>query len=104
MYSDLNPRLIGFHVFPASSLRKAPADEIAAKIRLGLLSSRMIVCRHRPPAPGAHDRPEQRGVLDPGVDGVGVGQRRLEVPDARELPGVIRVVVPLMSPRRPVVM
>ena len=40
--------------------------------------------------------PEQRGVLDPGVDGVRVVQRRLEVPDPRELPRVRRAVVPLM--------
>src|SRR4029077_17687363 len=46
---------------------------------------------------------EQRGVLDTCVDQVGVGQRRLEVPHARELPGVIRVVVVLVSPGRPFV-
>ena len=45
-----------------------------------------------PPSVGA----EQRGVLDAGVDGVGVGERRLEVPDALELPRVRRAVVPLV--------
>ena len=73
------------------------------------------MCRHRPPAPGcqgcravspqagkllprlpAVGRPEQRGVFDPGVDGVGIGQRGLEVPDALEFPGMRRAVVPLV--------
>ena len=48
------------------------------------------------PGPAAVGRSEQRGVLDAGVDRVGVGQRRLEVPDALELPGVLRAVVELM--------
>ena len=39
---------------------------------------------------------EERGVLHAGVDGVGIGERRLEVPDALELPGVRRAVVPLV--------
>ena len=39
---------------------------------------------------------EQGGVLDAGVDRVRVGQRRLEVPDALELPGMRRAVVPLV--------
>ena len=41
-------------------------------------------------------RAEQRGVLDAGVDRVRIGQRRLEVPDALELPRVRRAVVPLV--------
>ena len=31
---------------------KAPAAEMATKIRCGLLGSRRMVCRHMPPAPG----------------------------------------------------
>src|SRR6202007_3383442 len=54
MYCDFSPRLIGRHVSPASSLRNAPAAEIATNIRLELLGSRTIVCRHIPPAPGCH--------------------------------------------------
>src|SRR5579884_1409732 len=54
MYCDLNPWLIGFQVLPPSSVRKAPAAEMATKIRLGLLGSRTMVCRHMPPAPGCH--------------------------------------------------
>ena len=42
-------------------------------------------------------RAEQGGVLDPGVDRVRIGRRWLEVPDARELPGMRRAVVPLVS-------
>jgi hypothetical protein len=40
---------------------------------------------------------EQRGVLDPRIDGVGLGQRRGEVPDPGELPRVGRAVVPLVG-------
>src|ERR1019366_2876198 len=58
MYWDFSPRLIGFHVSPASSLRKAPAAEIAMNILLGSLGSRRIVCRHMPPAPGCQRGPE----------------------------------------------
>src|SRR2546423_12650245 len=57
MYWEWSPRLIGFQVFPPSSVRKAPAAEMAIKIRLGLPGSRMIVCRHIPPAPGCHFGP-----------------------------------------------
>src|SRR5215813_4550846 len=39
-------------------------------------------------------RPEHRRVLDAGVDRVGIGERRLEVPDSRELEGPLRAVVP----------
>ena len=46
------------------------------------------------PGLAAVDRAEQGGVLDPGVDRVRIGQRRFEMPDARELPGVRRAVVP----------
>ena len=42
-------------------------------------------------------RAEQGGVLDAGVDGIGIGQRRLQMPDALELPGVLRAVVPLVG-------
>src|SRR5262249_13339786 len=48
------------------------------------------------PAPAPVRCPEHRGVLDAGVDGVGVGERRLDVPDALELPRVRRAVVPLV--------
>ena len=41
-------------------------------------------------------RAEQGGVFHSGVDGVRIGQRRLEMPDALELPGVRRAVVPLV--------
>src|SRR5207302_8966633 len=54
MYRECRPRLIGFQVLPASSVRKAPAEEMAMKILLGLLGSRTMVCKPRPPAPGAH--------------------------------------------------
>ena len=54
IYCERRPRLIGFQVAPPSSVRKAPAAEMAMYIRLGLLGSRMMVCRHMPPAPGCH--------------------------------------------------
>src|SRR5271170_1790641 len=52
MYCERSPRLIGFQLLPPSSVRNAPAAEMAIHIRCGLLGSRMIVCRHIPPAPG----------------------------------------------------
>src|SRR5206468_12417198 len=39
---------------------------------------------------------ENRGVLGAGVDGVGIVERRFEVPDAFELPRMLRAVVPLV--------
>ncbi len=51
------------------------------------------------PARPAVGRAEQRRVFDAGVDGVGIGERRLEVPDALELPRVRRAVVPLVRAR-----
>src|SRR5215470_7437808 len=57
MYLEYRPLLIGFQVLPPSSVRKAPAAEIATQIRCGLLGSRIIVCRHIPPAPGCHFGP-----------------------------------------------
>src|SRR5882724_5109665 len=57
IYCDLRPRLIGFHVLPASSLRNAPAAEIAMNILPLTVGSSRIVCRHIPPAPGCHFGP-----------------------------------------------
>jgi hypothetical protein len=48
-------------------------------------------------------RPEQRRILDARVDGVRLGQRRLEVPDPGERPGPRRAVVPQMRPHLPLV-
>ena len=48
------------------------------------------------PGLAAVGRAEQGGVFHPGVDRVRIGQRRLEMPDALELPGVRRAVVPLV--------
>ena len=39
---------------------------------------------------------EQGGVFHAGVDGIGIGERRFEMPDALELPGMRRAVVPLV--------
>ena len=49
-------------------------------------------CQVRPPS-----GPEQRGVLRPGVNGVWVCRRGFEMPDALELPGMLRAVVPLVG-------
>src|SRR2546430_10498984 len=57
MYCECRPRLIGFQLLPPSSVRNAPAAEMAMTMRLGLLGSRMMVCRHMPPAPGCHFGP-----------------------------------------------
>src|SRR2546423_1944013 len=54
MYCECRPRLIGFQLSPPSSVRNAPAAEIATEIRFGLVGSSKIVCKHIPPAPGCH--------------------------------------------------
>src|ERR1700683_4766536 len=51
----------------------------------------------------AVDGAEQPGILNPGVDRVGVVQGRFQVPDPGELPWVWRAVIPLMRPGRAVV-
>ena len=103
--------------WPASSERNTPAAEIAANIRpcaRGPAGSCAGTSRPRPaartgrthgraasaapPALAAVIGAEQPGVLDPGVDHVRVVQRRLQVPDPRELPRVRRPVVPLVGP------
>ena len=43
---------------------------------------------------------EEGGVFDAGVDGVGIGERRFEMPDAFEFPGVLGAVVPLVRGER----
>ena len=61
MPSDFRPRLIGRHDSPPSSVRNAPAAEMAANIRPGLTWSSRMVCRHIPPAPGCQDDAEGVG-------------------------------------------
>src|SRR5262245_46061059 len=56
-YGDLSPLLIAFQDLPPSSVRKAPAAEMAMYMRLGLVGSSTIVCRPMPPAPGDHFGP-----------------------------------------------
>src|SRR5207237_1241673 len=46
---------------------------------------------------------EQRRVLRARIDGVRIGRRGFEMPDAFELPGVLGAVVPLVSARYAVV-
>ena len=48
------------------------------------------------PGLAAVGRAEQGGVFHSGVDRVRIGQRRLQMPDALELPGMRRAVVPLV--------
>jgi hypothetical protein len=47
----------GFEAAPPSSVRNAPAAEMAMKMRCGFCGSRMMVCRHMPPAPGCQSAP-----------------------------------------------
>jgi hypothetical protein len=58
MYGDRSPWLIGVQLWPPSSVRNAPAAEIAMKIRSGFEGSMTMVCRHSPPAPGCQREPE----------------------------------------------
>ena len=80
----------------------------------------MMVCRHIPPAPGCHfgpvpcprrpgsscqffaaiGRSEDGRIFDAGVDRIRIRQRRLQVPDALELPRMLRPVVPLVRRQR----
>ncbi len=55
---DRSPRLTGRQAAPPSSLRNVPAAEIATNIRPACSGSRMIVCRHIPPAPGCQPGPD----------------------------------------------
>ena len=97
-----------------------PRPRSRCRFASGLLGSRMIVCRHMPPAPGCHSDPvpwprrpdsscqvfppsvraEQRGVFHAGIDRVRIGQRRFEMPDPLELPRMLRAVVPLVRGQR----
>ena len=116
MYCERSPRLIGCHVWPASSVRNAPAAEMAMKMRpVAARVEKDGVQAHpagarlpaRPRAvaaqPGeflprlpAVGRAEQGGVFHAGVDRVRIGQRRFQMPDPLELPRVRRAVVPLV--------
>src|SRR3954447_26953138 len=49
---ERRPLLIGVHVSPPSSVRKAPAAEMATTIRFGSSGLIRIVCKQSPPAPG----------------------------------------------------
>ena len=111
---ERRPLLIGSQVAPASSLRNAPAAEMATKIRS--LLHRVQDDRVQAQAAGARlpcrpgrvgaQRGEllpllatvvghvERGVLGAGVHGVGVVAGRLEVPDPLELPRPGGAVVP----------
>ena len=68
----------------------------AAGARLPEVPFDFAQARKLVPALPAVGRAEQRRVFDSGVDRVGIGQRRFEMPDAGELPGVLRAVVPLV--------
>ena len=84
------------------SLRIVGVDEDrvqAQPARAGLpLGARRMISKTRQllPCLASVDGAEERRVFDAGVHRVGISQRRLEVPDAGELPGVLCAVVPLM--------
>src|SRR5690349_3562853 len=69
------------------------------------LRARLVIAQARQLLPmlPAVNRAEHGRVLDPGIDGVRIVQRRLQMPDPGELPGMWRAVVPLMRTRDPVV-
>src|SRR5207245_11113263 len=52
------------------------------------------------PVLSAVGRAKDGGVFHAGVNRVGVGERRLQMPHALELPGMLRAVVPLMRGER----
>ena len=120
MYSDFSPRLIGFHVcaavIGAESARGRDGDVDPAGVAriendrvqahsagAGLpVGSRAVAAQSGEFLPdlAAVGRAENRGVFHAGVDRVRIGERRFEVPDALELPGMLRAVIPLMSGKR----
>ncbi len=120
MYCERSPRLIGFQLAPPSSVRKAPAAEMAMYIlcRIAGIKNDGVqthAARARLPLgagavsaqPGeflpvlaAVGRAEDGGVFHAGVNRVGIGERRLQVPHPLELPGMLRAVVPLMRGQR----
>ena len=77
----------------------AAGARLPARAGAVLAQTRQLV-----PRLAAVGRLEHRGVFDAGVDRVGIGERRLEMPDALELPRVRRAVVPLMRARHAVVL
>ena len=97
-------------------MRNAPAAEMAMKIRLWIAGidqdrvqahsagarlpvwPRAVAAQSGQLLPrlSAVGRAEQGGVFNAGVDRVRIGQRRFEMPDALELPGMRRAVVPLV--------
>src|SRR5918999_4434425 len=52
------------------------------------------------PAARAIGGAEQCCIFNPGVNGVRIGERRFQVPNALEFPGTLRAVVPLMGGER----
>src|SRR5262245_55785575 len=54
---DFRPLFTGRQVSPPSSVRNAPAAEMATNMRLGLSGLRIMVWRHIPPAPGCQRSP-----------------------------------------------
>jgi hypothetical protein len=102
---ERSPRLMGFHVSPPSSYgtrRRRDGDEHPLRVvgvdddrvqaepaGTGLpLRARLVIPEPRQLLPrlARVGRTEERRVLDAGEHRVRVRQRRLEVPDARELP------------------
>ncbi len=120
MYCDFSPWLIGFQVLPPSSVRNAPAAEMAIYMRFSFLGSIRIAVQTQPARARLPARPaamaaqarqlvpglaaigglEQRRILDAGETSVGIAQRRLQMPDALELPRMLRAVVPHVRGQR----
>jgi hypothetical protein len=73
---------------------QAEAAGAGRPVRAGAMTAKP---RHLLPRLPTVGRLEERGILDAGVDGVRIRQRRLEVPDPLELPRMRRTVVPLVG-------
>ena len=52
-------------------------------------------CQFVPVLPSV-GRPEQRRILDPRINRIGIAQTRLQMPHPLELPGMLRPVIKLM--------
>ena len=70
----------------------AARARLPVRARTMTCAGRRVPCQFWPPSVERN----KRRVFDAGIDGVGIGERRLEVPHALELPRMRRAVVPLV--------
>lgn len=78
-------------------VEKDRMDRHPARARLPEIAFRAAQTGKFLPRFSAVHRFEERRVLDAGIDRVGIGQRRCEMPDTLEFPRMLRTVIPLVG-------